>query len=194
MHPFFSVDFYRGFAPSSVSIFSRRKVPDVNVLFSISGFYVYRSQPFLFAVVETHAFIARFVIFLSATISVILRRRSVAQIFPSVVRLVFISVIDFVFRPFASHVQPRKAMGHILMAVDSDFDSAFFLFGTGGFACGISLGQCDYPSKNSGQRIVVQNRFEIFLRQIAQRIFVASCHVLLLIPGAVYVKGVFNAP
>lgn len=181
----FAVHFFGGFASSVVGFFGSAKQTQAVSFSAVFN----RGQEFLRSRCEAYAFIPRFVILLRTPISVILRRSSVAQIFPDVVRLIFVDVVDFVFRPFAFHVKPRKAMGHIFFVVDPNFYSVFSVHASSSFSRHPSPRKPNFPRKKPGYGVVMQDRAEILCRQISERVLVAAFHHTgRIVPGAVIVK------
>ena len=180
----FSVEFFRRLAVSGVSFFGgieRSEIVPVSVHFNARDVLIAFFH-------KTYALVARGVVFLRAAVSMVFRRSNVSKIAPSVVSLVFVFVVYFVFGPFARDVQPSQSMGHVLVALDSNFDSPFAVLKSRYCPNHIAAGQGDSPSKESSVSIVMQDRTQKFRSQILQRIFASAFHVQTLAPGEVIVK------
>lgn len=135
-----------------------------------------------------HSFVAACVVFLWSSVAVVLRRSGVPQIFPTVVGLIFVDVVDFVLRPFAFHVQPSKSVRHIVFVGEPYFYPAFVLFPTR-YVAGSSFATRFSPAKYAGGRIVMENGFKLFTAQIGKCVLVPAFHTALLILVSGRVKG-----
>lgn len=117
----------------------------------------------------------RRVVFLRSAIPMILRRRSVSQVAPSIVRLVFIFVVYFVFGPRSRHDKVDESVCHVLFAADSKFDPPTDLLKSGdGSDFGFTTG--DFPAKNAGCWFVADYLSNFVCRQIGMRVFGTSRH------------------
>ncbi len=83
------------------------------------------------------------------------RAGNIAQINYPVVILHAVNVVNFIFRPRASCVQPRKAMGFICKSVDPDSDVSVNQ-SAGNCARHCAVFSPDAPTENSGFLVVVQ--------------------------------------
>lgn len=183
--PTFSMQFFSCFAIRGIGFFGRSKAAEVMPI----SVQFYSCDPSISFCYKSDTFISGSIIFLRSSIAVILRGCCVSQIFPTVVALVFVDMINFVFRPFSFYIKPREAMGHILIAIYSYFYSTFCAFKTGLFSNDGSFRKGYSPRKNSSGFVINENAADIIARQVLQRIFVSALHSLRLISGAVIVKG-----
>lgn len=186
----FTVKAFRSFTIGRVSLFygiKRAEVMSVAIQF-------YACDPFFSTLVKANALISAGVIFLSASIPVVLGWSSVTQVFPAVVGLVFILVVYFVFWPFAFHVQICKAVRHVFFIVNSYLDPVFSIHPTCGISRHTSPGKHNFPCKNACQPVVTKNRTQIVGRQVGKRVFVPSFHWGMLIPECGTVKRPLHAP
>lgn len=150
-------------------------------------FYASNKNASLF--IKTNALIASSIVFLRSAISVILRRRGVTEIFPAVVRLIFIFVINLVFWPLAFNIQPRQTVRHIFVAVYSYFyPTLFFFWGSGYRSCGATFRKRHFPNKKSRSAAIADDRAQICSGNIDMRVFSTAFHALLIIPEGVIVN------
>jgi len=175
-HPFWFVYAQRSFIVSRASFFcgfEPAKIVAMPVKF-------YACDIFFGAFIEAHAFITRGVIALRTAISMVLRWRSVAQIFPAIIRLILFTMIDLVFRPASFHVEVRKPMSHVFVAGNTDFDSLTRAIPSN-VASTVASPERSLPSEDARLWVVMQNRFKKFGREIGMGIFSASSrHALFL--------------
>lgn len=96
-----------------------------------------------------------------AHVLLVFRFGCATQIGPSVVRSIPINVVNFVRRPFVSHVQPRKAMGFVGIAPNLDCSVPLNGFKSARHGVGVNrIGHSDAPRKNA--------RFWIVMKKFAQ--------------------------
>jgi hypothetical protein len=91
---------------------------------------------------------------------------NIAQIGKAIVCHVSVAMVNIMFRPFSSHVQPREPMRFVGVIVDVHKDSAVISHVSGNASsahtsCGAQA------CKNSGIRIVVQQLAQAFGSKIA---------------------------
>lgn len=86
-----------------------------------------------------------------------------AEIAKSVIRFVSIKVINLIRWPLAVNIKPRKAMGVVMLTVDSDDDIPVVTI-TSDQVCATTTPPSS-PRKYSSQRIVVKNTMKFGLRK-----------------------------
>ncbi len=106
---------------------------------------------------ERHALQLGSVVFVQPGIRNVLRTSRLAQIAPYIVGAVAIAMVQSLAGPFASHVQPREAMGEVLLPINADEHVAQNLVQTPGpFAAPSPLAVGDEPVKMTRCVIIVQ--------------------------------------
>jgi len=137
---------------------------------------LYSRNPAFSSAVKTDTFISRSIIFLSAAISMVLRRRCFSQVFPAIVALNFVAMINFVLRPFSSHPYPNNSMGEVIFSRDTNFNSSLVVNSPCNATYRRAFGQTFFPSQYARIFIVIKNLADKFRRKIVMRIFM-STHV-----------------
>src|SRR5215469_9767374 len=103
----------------------------------------------------------------NAAIAIVLRRGAVPQVLPGVAVAIAISMINDALRPFARHIQDRKALGRLRSAVDTDEAIA----GLADRPCNVAHAHTrtaiSFPAEDAGLGIIGQNLTEALARQIA---------------------------
>jgi hypothetical protein len=128
----------------------------------------------------SYALIPRSVVLLLSSVSMILRRSRFAQIFPAIVSFKSISMIDFVFRPFAFFKHPDKSMRKIFFAADSYFDAPLVVQTPCYVTNSRSSRKFNFPKQLPGMAIVQKSVSDEFGREILVGFFGASIHGLLI--------------
>jgi hypothetical protein len=90
----------------------------------------------------------------------------IAQILKTIIRSVTVHVVNLTFWPRSCHVQPRKSMALVDLAVNRGYEVSFSgkTSRHGTFGC---AGLFKFPSKNARVRIVVKDLLESVLCQHA---------------------------
>lgn len=168
--PIFSVQFFSSRTVGSISrfgSFKRAEIIPLPIKFDASN-------KFAAALVKAYAFVAGRIILLFAAISVILRGRSFAEIFPPVIRFYFVKMVNFKFWPFSSHVYPDDSMGKIIFVFNPYFYAALVIENACDSSDWRSPRQPFFPDQYSRFLVVVKNFADEIRRQIVMRIFMSS--------------------
>ncbi len=162
----FESRFYRGFQGLEAA---------KNVL---RTFVLYESDVLLSCCVEAHAFMAGFVVFLRSSVAMVLGWSGLPKIFPAVIRLIFVTMIDLVFRPRASHPEPDDSVRHVVFAINPDLDSVVSLFTPRDFSYGRADGKPHSPGQQPGAPVVSENFSDVSSCEIVMRFFVGHFRML----------------
>src|SRR5215469_12325214 len=107
----FTVEFGGGLAICRVRFFGGEKqAKPSNFGFSARPLDVNLCAPLFVSWIPDYAFIACFVIASALSVHCILRPISFSQIFPAVIAVVSVFVVNEVFRPVSSHPQPSQSV------------------------------------------------------------------------------------
>ena len=136
----------------------------------------------------TDTFVTRAVIALLTSVTMVLRRSSLAQINPTIVRLVFVYMIYFKFGPSAFHIKPSQTMGHVFFTFYSYFYTTFGLLPASNFSRVSASAQRFYPNKFTRTWIVAEHRAQFFCSQVLMRIFRPTFHGVQVNPVGGFVK------
>jgi hypothetical protein len=119
------------------------------------------------------SFVSCGVVFLLASISMVFGRRGSSQIAPTIVRTVFVDVVDFVSWPLARHQQPNDAVGHVFTTVYSYFHAISITIARN--LSGLCLSaKWIFPPQNAGFWIVIKSVLYAELRKVLLSVFVSS--------------------
>src|SRR5215472_2841386 len=168
--PEFTMKMFFCFSPGVGGIVKRAKMPDMS--------FINVGNPVLVNAVPANTSNLSFTMTPDGTIGLILRWCCFAQICPSVVRWIKVAMINLLRRPFAGHYQPRKAMRHVLAALDSNFVPLSYPGSARRFPGGRPLAKRDFPSKDSRLGIVIEDRPNVIGRKIVAGAFVPTCRMI----------------
>lgn len=170
--PKFSMQTYRSSAVGFVGAFGGSEYSEVVAI----PMQFYTRDPKTTAFYVGHSFVTRGIIFLFASISMVFGWSRFAKIFPDVVGFYFITMIDFVLRPFAGHPKPDNSMSHILPTAHSYFYATLVIKESCTFSRDSSFGKCLFPSHYPSFFVVIESFSYKFVREIGQRFFGPSIH------------------
>lgn len=123
---------------------------------------------------KAHTFVTGGIIFLLASITMVLRRGGGSQIFPHIIALITVYMIYFILRPTPFCVQPRQAMRHINLTMYAYLNSSFSLQMASAASLYDSSRKSFSPGKNPCFRVIMQNFPNVFSGQVLQRVFMSS--------------------
>jgi hypothetical protein len=126
--------------------------------------------------IKCDALKSRCVVFLHATISMVFRRRSFTKIFPTVIRPIFVYMIDFFSWPGSCHPKPNNSMCKIVMPPNTYFNSALIINRSGGISDMNTFRQHSFPCQASGFWSIIKDTAHKICANIVMRIFVPSFH------------------
>lgn len=164
----FTVKFFSELANSFVGFFCRFKAAPEIVTFSIQFNARNIATAFL---IETNTFVSRGVVFLWASIAMVLRWSSLSQILPTVIRFYFVAVINFFFGPLVGHPNPYDAMCKVVFTSDSDFNSPLVVQGTRNFPYRRPLGKRLFPAQFASLWIIIKDFSYNYRRKIVVPVF-----------------------
>lgn len=127
---------------------------------------IYLSNPFLLGFIQADTHKAAFIRLLCfPLILAVYLMRNIPQIVPFVVRFSSIDVVDFIYRPFSSHVKPCKTMRPMAFAQQFYIYVPLDMECAGYFADLHGITRFKNPREYPRFRIVMQQLFESFLSQ-----------------------------
>jgi len=179
----FSMKAFCSFTVSCIGFFGRIKKPKI----ISDSLVLYAREKFLRSRREAHSFVACFVVFLRTSISMVLRRSRLTQVIPSVVRLIFVNMVNFVFGPFSCHPKPDDAVHHVFLSPNSYFYASAGLLKTGYFSYGSSYRKFNFPAQFSSVSVIAKKLSDLLRGKISVCVFM--CHVSMIPPEDVIVKG-----
>jgi len=116
----------------------------------------YPSVPLSLLRGERNSLISASVISTPARITDIFAVRGQSEVGPSVVKSVYVLVIDLLTWPFASHPKPCQAMRKVVVPINTDFDTA--LAARAGFLANFDSNRNPFlPAKDARVGAVIQN-------------------------------------
>lgn len=123
-----------------------------------------------------YSFESRSVVYGSASVAEILRRRSFANIFPTVVAGVFVPVINFVFGPCSSFPKPNDSVREIVSAFNDDSYSTVLGSRARAFSRFFEIGRSLSVEQPSRSFVIVKEFANKLCRKISVSVFVSARH------------------
>lgn len=124
-----------------------------------------------------HIFEPASVVNRGVTIEQILRRRGFAHIFPTIVRPVFVNMVNFMFGPRASHPQPNDAVRVIMPSLDNNSNVTVFGYRSSLGAWSDAVGWGIQVIKQPRIGVIREKMSHILTGEISISVFVASDHI-----------------
>ena len=130
---------------------------------------VYCCSPFRCGTVKANAFVSRCVAFYSHYVLHILSLCSGPKIVPSVIRWVFVNMVNLMHRPFPRLANPNENMRFIGLPLKTYIDAPFFLFRSS---------SSQFPSRSSARSYAPSQfaRFWVIIKMLANGVWVRFCH------------------
>ncbi len=132
--------------------------------------------PALVTRIPKNTFISRRIIFLRASVLMVLGRCCLPQIFPFIIRRVLVAMINFVFGPLTGHPKPDYSVSQIPLVVDANPDiskSSNAAYRASRFYV---VARRYFPSKNSSFSIIGKSLSNLLRGEIAKRVFRPAFH------------------
>lgn len=156
---------YVGFGTSNDSFFLGHEIPKVNTFAVLNNTSLPLSLSMFFVFIS-NASMTRLVIYQSFSIDAVLRVIAFSKVANSIIRLIAVDMVNYLFRPSSIDIKPRKAVGLVKPIVNTDNNIASIFK-----ACSFTTAEAAtpsasmLPSKYSSFLVVVNQLFEAILRK-----------------------------
>lgn len=143
-------------------------VEQTKVIIFAVRFYI--RSPFPCWPMQTNTFVARGVRFVNSYVSHVFSFTCQTKVAPSVIRRIFVNVINLVGRPFSCLHGPYNSVGAVLFASNPNSNSTFFAVShaPGNVARFAPTSGCNFPYKLPGFWVILKKSVEFLRRDHSQ--------------------------